>query len=188
MIKIKDLEFAVLSAEISAILSEKDPELRWYINIEARPRCIDEISWRPRIYAEGFMIEVRQWTRLDQIAIEIKDEQEFIGWDAGYLYVFEHLPMRHNRVAVRGRHGVTFDLSWDAKCDVFFGDDYEEDLNLSIKTPIQFTGVEVRGRNDIAQATRELELHVDINELVVPSTEENAGGGEQVVVFRPKAI
>jgi hypothetical protein len=199
MFRVKEREFIVESAQIFASIwggiSNRVSDqiaLGWLINVETLPKRFDGLEWRPRAYADGFRINVGAWTELEGLSPNINSVTgQDLEAECGHLYVFEHTVTRENHLRLGGRHGTTFELSWDAVCDVFAGDDYSDNLPLDIKTPITFTGVEVLGENDAARAASILSAHLDIEQFIHPGRLKLRGSGEDAtpsIWFSPKGI
>ena len=124
MFRIKDKVFEIARAEISGAIA--GPDLQWFIQVQAKRLGRDPTDWDPHAYVDAVSIEISDWPSLEHQTLKVDGDANsgVLDTGIGHLYVFEHTLTRQNALTIGGRHGSTFDLRWDAMCDVFAGDDY----------------------------------------------------------------
>jgi hypothetical protein len=153
---LKDRRFAIARARLSGYINDpywcdtfnrgKDKELFWAINIEARSQEFDDEMWAPSIYHESLRFPVRNWQALEgqSLTWDSPFDQETGELNGGF-YVVEHEAISRATLSIRGRHGKRFHIHWDGLCDVFWDDDFGENVPFAVDAEAEFEGIRVRG-------------------------------------------
>jgi hypothetical protein len=152
---LKDKTFALQSARLSATIPDPywermytptgDARLFWSLEVVAEQGTGGEI-WGPRVYHENLHFPIRRWMDVVGQAVEWSEPyEEESGEPNGGFYVVEHgdIPSAHLRFTERD--GVSFRFEWEGVCDVFWDDEYGQDVPFSASGWAEFTGVIVRG-------------------------------------------
>jgi hypothetical protein len=146
--RISDLSFDIINAGLKGRIMNE--HIFWALSIQAQytGRFRGE-EWRPRAYCEKLPQiseeNVTRWTDILDRTIEWKNNvDEETGAPIASLCIFEHLDIYDSKLTFGKREDYnSFDIDWQAKCDVFFDNDYGKDLDLVIQTRVVFEGVEV---------------------------------------------
>ena len=147
--------FAVKSAELSAAIPDPywsrtynpkgDPRLFWSLDVEAERETEGEM-WRPRVYHENLQFRIRRWLEMAGRVVEWSERyDEESGEPNGGFYVVEHGDIPHARLSFFERDGTRFRFEWTGACDVFWDEEYNQDVPFSVSGWAEFTGVIVRG-------------------------------------------
>jgi len=154
-LRIKDLNFAVSEAVLLARISAD--EFYWSISIDAKypeGRIRGEV-WEPKVYSENLFPlagkALDHWRDILGRTIEWDDCYDLkTGDPIASVCVFEHLDIYKSKLTFgEATGGDSFKVDWRARCDVYFDDDYGEDLELSIQTEVKFAGVEVPFQDEV---------------------------------------
>jgi hypothetical protein len=153
---LKDLHFSIDSAEI--IASIMDPywnkqynqsheiQLNWSLDIETRDKTIKGEIWAPHIYHETLHFPIRRWKDLSGQTVSWDSPfDEKTGEANGGFYVFEHEDISQATMIIAQRKGTRFKVQWEGLCNVFWDEDYRENVPFSIETWADFKGILVRG-------------------------------------------
>jgi hypothetical protein len=174
--RVKDLHFEISEAVLKAHISDT---LRWSISIRAtypEGRILGE-QWEPRAYSEDIVPisgkTLHYWSDIMGQTVEWDDCCDpMIGDPIASLRVFEHLDIYKSRLVIGSLIAPnTLAIDWQARCDVFFGDDCGRDLELSIQTAVRFEGIEVpfqeerESRALLRKYIREGEFTLDLDTL-----------------------
>lgn len=143
MIRIGRHEFAVEKTKFRGYLSFGDDgwTIRWFIEIEAQPRDVEDTSWAPKLKCHvplAYLPHPRDLpgTELGPLTADEYGETNFL------LYCFEHEPVNNAALHFKQRTGTSYDFelrgttpSWD--------DASPGAALLFIKCPLTFDGVVV---------------------------------------------
>jgi hypothetical protein len=162
---LKDRSFALERAELSAAIPDPywsrkynptgDARLFWSLDVEAE-RETDGEMWGPRIYHQNLDFPIRRWMEVVGQVVEWSDHYDGeSGEPNGGFYVIEHGGIHRARLCFVKRDGTKFLFEWKGVCDVFWDDEYGEDVPFSASGWTDFTGVIVRGNElDTAETLR----------------------------------
>ena len=164
-IRIVDLVFYVNQAALVA--SIEDESLIWSLSIAATPRDVHGELWRPRAYSESLLgiegMKLTEWHDAFEYELSWKDGfNEKARRPNASLFVFEHTEIYSSSLKITAEPSGAFEITWRAKCDVFFGP-YQNDLDLEVHASGIWEGVVVglRGENMSAEeASRRLKGHI----------------------------
>ena len=202
---LKDKMFAIKSAEISAAIPDPywlrtyhpagDARLFWSLDVEAEQKTGGEM-WEPRAYHENLHFPIRRWKDVVGQAAEWSEPyDEEANEHNGGFYVFEHGDISRARLRFPERDGVKFRFEWDGVCDVFWDDDYGQDVPFSASGWAEFTGVTVQGSElDTDEMLRDrLAQHLDPRDFVCESVVREGQSYESGVkmaraVFTPLSV
>lgn len=163
MFKLGKLEFEVESAVIDATFSdagmsvfdlttkENQPKFVWTLEIDMEERdFVTESalleaeeegeepfyeSASPMLYHNnGFRMNVKSWKDLEGMSKTWESDNNEDGEEAGYLYVFEHENVTSGTIEFLRREGNVFHVKWIGTANVFWDDEYDEDV------PFEFEG------------------------------------------------
>ena len=102
--------------------------------------------WAPRASCDNLHFPIRRWVDVaGQVAEWSEPYDEEAGEHNGNFYVFEHGDIARARLRFPERDGVTFRFEWEGVCDVFWDEDYGQDVPFSASGWAEFTGVTVQG-------------------------------------------
>lgn len=171
MFKLGKLEFEVESADLSAAFSdagmrkfdhtdkEKKPKLVWFLEIDmeygdfvtesARQEAEEEgeepfyESVPPRLYYNnGFRMDVKSWKDLEGMSKTWESDCNEDGEEAGYLYVFEHEDVTSGKIEFLKREGDVFHVRWSGTANVFWDDEYGEDVPFEFEGDMKFSDLQ----------------------------------------------
>jgi hypothetical protein len=169
MFSIKGRKFKVKDAEIWGVIargeSRPSSTLQWGINVEALAEEFSGELWEPRAYSEGLTIGLSDWKELSGRQITIDHNRTDVT-SGGYMYVFEHTPIREATITIAERIGTAFAFCWSGTCDLFHGDDFWSDLPLLIEAQIRFRGIEVVDEPDPDRARQMVLHHLALDDFV----------------------
>jgi hypothetical protein len=115
------------------------------LDVEAERETEGEM-WRPRVYHENLQFRIRRWLEIAGRAVEWSERyEEESGEPNGGFYVVEHGGIPHARLSFFERDGTRFRFEWTGACDVFWDEEYSQDVPFSVSGWAEFTGVIVRG-------------------------------------------
>lgn len=184
MFEIADLQFDIQHATLDAFIDDSDFSVKWGVEIQAIEKNISGHAWQPRAYSEIIM---------KTAAYEIKSWKQVIGktisWDNCYdeeteeyraaLYIFEHEDIYNSVFKFNSLQGNGVGITWKAKCNMYWDEKYDSDLDLLIETPIEFNGIWF-GRISEDDAKLLLEKALDPSDFFFTKTEHG------VSLFKPK--
>jgi hypothetical protein len=143
MFKIKDLDFEIKSAYVDAFVSSIDNQLIFSLYIETEENE-DIFMGYPACFNSEILLkfnpgEISQWQDIAGKTVEWEDCPDDSEPHA-LLYVFEHEEVYHAKIEFV-KTGDKIAVKINARCDVFYDDDYSEDLPLQIETEVDFYGI-----------------------------------------------
>jgi hypothetical protein len=160
---LKDKTLVLKSAKLSAAIPDPywsrmyNPagaaRLFWSLDVQAE-RETDGDMWRPRAYHDNLHFPIRRWMDVAGQLVEWSaryDEES--GEPNGGFYVLEHGDISRACLRLLERNGVTFRFEWEGVCDVFWDEEYGQDVPFSASGWAEFTGVIVRGSDSDTEAT-----------------------------------
>ena len=153
---LRNKTFALESAKLSAAIPDPywslkynpigDPRLFWSLNVNAEKETNGDWWWRPRVYHENLHFPIRRWMDVVGQVVEWSEsyEDEF-GEANGGFYVCEHGDIPHACLRFLEREGAKFRFEWEGVCDVFWNEEYGQDVPFSASGWAKFNGVIVHG-------------------------------------------
>lgn len=170
MFELGKLKFAVESAVLSgsfldAAMSKRmqstgEPEFCWHIEIgmkegefitEPDEEELEELeegeeiiyeSVSPSLYHNnGFKLDIKSWKDIEGISLEWDSEYNENDEEAGYLYVFEHENVTKGTIKFLKRNKDRFLVSWKGTANVYWNDEYGEDVPFSFEGEVKFKGI-----------------------------------------------
>ncbi len=192
MFKLGKLEFAVESADLCAGFSdagmlvfdlldkEKKPKIKWYLEIDmeygdfvtesAQQEAEEEgeepfyESVPPVLYHNnGFRMDVKSWKDLEGMSKTWESDCNKDGEEAGSLYVFEHEDVTSGKIEFLKREGNVFHVKWSGTANVFWDDEYDEDVPFEFEGDATFRALLASGVDATNLDDMKIELSKYIN-------------------------
>ena len=176
-ITLKDRRFPIGRAELSAHIPDPywsakynptgEVRLFWYFELKGE-RVAGEEMWEPLVYHQNLHFPIRRWIDVAGQVVEwstaVDDES---GEPNGSFYVLEHEAISRGRICFFERDGLRFRFSWSGLCDVFWDEEYGQDVPFSAEGWATFTGVGVNGsESDTDESLRKrLAQYLDIGDF-----------------------
>jgi hypothetical protein len=147
--------FALKSAKLSAAIPDpywsrtyglnEDARLFWSLDVES-VREAEAETWAPRVDHENLHFPIRRWTEVAGQVVEWTERHDGeSGEPNGGFYVVEHHDIPRARLSFFERDGTGFRFEWAGVCDVFWDEEFGEDVPFSVSGRAEFTGVIVLG-------------------------------------------
>ncbi|HWG46626.1 MAG TPA: hypothetical protein VN688_27945 [Gemmataceae bacterium] len=154
MFRIKDRLFIVDSAllfaeirelsEARAMWGPRNEGIAWFLEVKTKENKTGENDgWEP--CAECICPFPRvPWQEIEGQVLEWRD-----SWDEGManerstMYLFEHGSIKNCRLEFAERREAEFSLLWQGLCDLFWDEDYSDNLDFQIEARVQFIGIAV---------------------------------------------
>ena len=97
----------------------------------------------PRLYHNnGFVIEnISSWKELEGQKLVWESEYNERDEEAGFLCVFEHENVTKGTIEILERRGTSFLVRWAGTANVYWDDEYGEDVPFSFEGEARFTGI-----------------------------------------------
>lgn len=160
---LRNKTFALKTAKLSAAIPDPywsrtynpsgDARLFWSLDVAAERETEGEM-WGPRVYHENLHFPIRRWMDVAGQVVEWSERfEEESGEPNGGFYVMEHGDISRARLRFPEREGATFRFEWEGACDVFWDEEYGQDVPFSASGWVEFTGVIVRGSESDTDAT-----------------------------------
>jgi hypothetical protein len=160
---LKAKAFDLKSARLSAAIPDPywirkynptgDARLFWSLEVQAERETGGEM-WGPRAYHENLYFPIRRWMDVAGQVVEWSERyEEESGEPNGGFYVVEHGDIPRARLRFLERDGVAFRFQWEGVCDVFWDEEYGQDVPFSASGWADFTGVIVRGSESDTEET-----------------------------------
>ncbi len=142
MMRIADLEFEVTSCRIEAYCHVE--KMQWDIQIECNSHADGKFhGYKPVLSLSLFETPAQafsHWTDLAPRNARWGDKNDTDVTPSGMLYIFEHTPIFESYARCANRGGEMY-VKLDGKCDVYFDEQYDTDLELHLDSPVVFRGV-----------------------------------------------
>ncbi len=154
MLKLGKFEYDVKYAEIyagflDAKASENNcgmgvNEFAWYIEIETDyVDFFDESTLISLYHNNGFGLPIKSWKELEGVKLEWDSPFNEKEEEAGTLYVFEHEDVTSGTIEILEREGNKFRVRWEGKGNVYWDEEYGEDVPFLFEGIAEFTGINV---------------------------------------------
>lgn len=99
-------------------------------------------SVSPRLYHNnGFRLDIKSWKDIEGISLKWDSQYNANGEEAGTLYVFEHEDVTTGTIEFLKRNGNRFLVRWTGTANVYWNDEYGEDVPFSFEGEVEFSGV-----------------------------------------------
>lgn len=171
MFQLGKLEFGVKSANVYAgycepVINQRAgsgnavEEMTWHIDIDMeRGKFVCELSEEdlaeldegeepfyesvsPRLYHNnGFELNISSWKELEGLTLDWESEENENGEEAGTLYVFGHEEVTKGTIEFLERRGNIFLMRWSGTANVFWNDEYGEDVPFTFEGEVTFDGI-----------------------------------------------
>jgi hypothetical protein len=152
---LRNKTFAIKSAKLAAAIPDPywvrtyhpngDDRLFWSLDV-ATEREAEGDMWGPRVYHENLHFPIRRWIEVaNQVVDWAERYDEESGEPNGGFYVVEHGDIPRARMSFFERDGTSFRFEWAGACDVFWDEEYGQDVPFAVAGWAGFTGVIVRG-------------------------------------------
>ena len=177
-IRLKELLFPIRRAKLSAAVPDPywsakynpsgDARLFWRFELEGE-RADGVEMWEPLASHENLHFPIRRWVEVAGQVVEWSSAADNeSGEPNGSLYVVEHEAIFQGRLAFLERDGLRFRFSWVGICDVFWDEEYGQNVQFSAEGWATFTEIVVRGNEkDTAESLRErLGEYLDTQDFV----------------------
>jgi hypothetical protein len=163
---LKDREFELESGTLGASISDPywstkydpkgDPSLCWSLEFKAKGRVFDGERWKPKISCDILRFPIRRWFEIEGQEVSWDSPfEEKSGEPNGNFYVFEHADIAAATLHFVERDKLRFRVTWQGRCNVFWNDEYGEDVPFSLEGWAEFKRVRVKGsERDTEKALR----------------------------------
>ena len=158
MLRIADLNFDVVSCRIEAYCHTD--KMQWDIQVESDSHADGRFhGYKPHLSLS--LLETppgafQYWRELAPRDVRWVDKNDTDVTPSGMLYIFEHTPIFECHARCYNA-AAEMRIELDGKCDVYFDEDYDADLDLHLDSAVVFRGVwfgrrpESECRNDISR-------------------------------------
>jgi len=152
--RIKDRTFVVASAILFAEIRElaearkmwgpRNEGIAWFLEVKTEDNQAGENdAWEP--YAECICrFPQLHWRDIEGQVLEWDESWDpEMGNQRSGLYLFHHCPIRNSRLEFADRRRSEFHCRWQGQCDLFWDENYQDNLDLHIEAKVQFIGIAV---------------------------------------------
>lgn len=184
-------------------------EFSWYIEIDMKEgKFVTEIeeeeleeldedeevfyeSVSPRLYHNnGFKLDIKSWKDIAGLSLKWDSQYNKNGEEAGTLYVFEHEYVTSGTIQFLERNGNKFKVKWTGTANVYWNDEYGEDVPFSFEGEVEFSGVnahcdEISNLDKLKVAMTEF-INLDEYDFISDDTYKIETGITHVWKFSPK--
>lgn len=142
MLQIADLEFEVSSCRIEAYCDLDT--MKWDFEVEAASHADGKFyNYNPYLSLSLFETTpqaFRYWTDLAPREVYWTEKNDTDVTPSGQLYIFEHTPIFACRArCYRNANQVRIEV--EGKCDVYFDEQYDTDLDFHLDSDVAFRGI-----------------------------------------------
>jgi hypothetical protein len=102
----------------------------WCIEIDTDGQEFDHENWAPYLYHQGLRMDATDAAELQARTVSWRTSHD-PGYDhpeIGTMYVFGHHDVRNCEIIFGAVSGGKIELSWTGECDVFWDDDFKENV------------------------------------------------------------
>jgi len=166
MFKIKDLEFDIEHAYLDAYVSDLDGEMVFGLQIKTKEK--EDVFLGYSAHFETDMLlnikpnEITKWQDIAGRKVEWEDYLEDEEEPDGFLYIFEHEAVYNAKIEIKNIDNRIY-VKIDALCDVYFDDDYSDNLPLKIETEIDFYGIPCGKNTSENDCINEIKPYLDVS-------------------------
>ncbi|MDE6620861.1 MAG: hypothetical protein K2K74_10320 [Lachnospiraceae bacterium] len=133
-------------------------------------------SVSPRLYHNnGFVLNISSWKELEGQTLAWESEYNANGEEAGFLYVFEHEAVTKGKIEFLERRGNVFLVRWSGMANVYWNDEYGEDVPFLFEGEVRFTGI--GAYSDVERTEEEvrtaMQKYINMDELVCESEDSH---------------
>lgn len=162
MLQIADLKIPIESATLDLLLC--GDEMRWGFTAHAGRFQKGELDCPgARVDSAGLFTTPSQtlqhWTDLPETTVRWGELEDNDVDPHAMVYIFEHELVQHG-VATITMHGSAVRLKLTGKCNIYYDDQYDTDLDLSLEAQLKL-GPIMCGRQDEEECFAELAQHLD---------------------------
>lgn len=151
MLRIADLAFAVVNCRLEAFCDTD--KMSWDIQVECAPHPDGKFHGHgPNLSLSLFETlpeAFRHWTGLAPREVRWVEKNDTDVTPSGMLYIFEHTPTFDCHARLYNDAGEMH-VELDGKCDVYFDEYYDTNLDLHLDSAVVFRGVWFGGRPESA--------------------------------------
>jgi hypothetical protein len=192
--QIKDRTFVVASAFLFAEIREvpqaqtmwgpRNEGIAWFLEVRTEENGANEPDgWEPSAECMCKFPKL-YWQDIDGQVVEWGDSwDEEMGNPRGTLYLFNGCPIKNSRLTFRDRIKTEFHFRWEGLCDLFWNEDYRDNLELLIEGKAQFIGIAVYEK-ELSKAWQMLAQFQNPAEFSQDAIATYAGGS--TTTFKPK--
>lgn len=133
-------------------------------------------SVSPRLYHNnGFVVNISSWKELEGQTLVWESEYNANDEEAGFLYVFEHEAVTKGKIEFLERRGNLFMVRWSGTANVYWNDEYGEDVPFLFEGEVRFTGI---GAGSDVELTEEevrtaMQKYINMDEFVCESEDSH---------------
>lgn len=170
-LRIRDLVFPVREATLSGWLGlppqSGNGGLSWTLDIRCEEVEVLDDDWKPRLYYEGFTAVGAGWK--DLAGLRLAWSPDAVRPDDGpcAMYIWEHGAIPRATLEIGPRDGDRFRVCWEGRCEIFYNEDYMDDVPFSAETWARFSHISVLGDFDqgVDQLSQRLAVQTDMTDL-----------------------
>lgn len=150
-------------------------------------------SVSPRLYHNnGFRIDIKSWKDIEGLSLKWNSQYNANGEEAGTLYVFEHEAVTSGTIEFLERNGKRFLVRWTGTANVYWDDEYGEDVPFSFEGEVEFSGVsaycdDISTLDELKIAMTDF-INLDEYKCIFNDTHEIKTGVSHVWKFSPENI
>lgn len=173
MLALRDRKFVISAGVVSATLEDphwvarydgpREPRLFWSICFDTVGQEFDREMWEPSSYIEALSLDIRDWRSLSGVRIEWKDRAT--APEGSAFYVFGHEPIKTGALSFGPRDKRTFQVHWSGGCDIYWDEEFHQDVPFAISGTAEFAGVTANcsERDTLQSVTARLAAHLDLD-------------------------
>ncbi|MDE7415983.1 MAG: hypothetical protein K2N44_06685 [Lachnospiraceae bacterium] len=121
-------------------------------------------SVSPRLYHNnGFVLNISSWKELEGQTLVWESEYNANDEEAGFLYVFEHEAVTKGKIEFLERRGNVFLVRWSGTANVYWNDEYGEDVPFAFEGEVRFTGIRACSDVELTEEEVRTAMHKYIN-------------------------
>lgn len=133
-------------------------------------------SVSPYLYHNnGFALDISSWKELEGQTLCWESEYNENDEEAGSLYVFEHEAVTSGKIEFLERRGTVFLMRWSGTANVYWNDEYGEDVPFVFEGEVCFEGI--GAHSDVALTEEEvraaMQKYINMEEFVCVSQDSH---------------
>lgn len=133
-------------------------------------------SVSPRLYHNnGFVLNISSWKELEGQTLVWESEYNANGEEAGFLCVFEHEAVTKGKIEFLERRGNVFWVRWSGTANVYWNDEYGEDVPFLFEGEVRFTGIGAYSDVELSEeeVRTAMRKYINMDELVCQSEDSH---------------